>query len=92
MYEDDPPGIGVIVAVQWHTHCACRAKYTPDNPATYNPSILPADQRHGHPDPFVCERCAADVAWHRPPTDPCQAGTVGCSTNHNRPDMECHVW
>jgi hypothetical protein len=35
----------------------------------------------------------APIAWDRPETEPCQAGTPGCSVDH-RPDADysCEGW
>ncbi len=32
------------------------------------------------------------IAWGRPETDPCEAGTPGCSIDHNRDRGGCHTW
>lgn len=50
----------------------------------------PTDVVHGSPEaPGPCPD--PRVAWDRPETDPCQRGTVGCSTNHELAE-ECHPW
>ena len=35
---------------------------------------------------------AADVAWDRPETDPCERGTEGCSVRHSTRATECEGW